>query len=166
MPRPLTPDPNRFQPTRIRCAIHGCPDSPAVDTFVCLPHAITITGDLNRILKQYRDAHPVEDIDKPEYQGYVYYLMVGPQTVKIGTTRNLTDRVNQLRSDLQYVVALELGTYDTERQRHLEYADERIGKREEFRLSDRLKAHIETLIPQRETLIADATARRTRSIAS
>lgn len=164
MARPLTPDASRFQPTHLRCAIHGCTDSPAVGTFVCFPHALAVTTDFENMLKRYREANPLEEIQKPEYQGYVYYLMLGPETVKIGTTRNLPDRVAQLRSDMQYVVALERGSFDVERQRHQEFSAERISHREDFRLSDRLKSHIEALMSDRDDLIAEATARRTTGI--
>jgi hypothetical protein len=157
--RPLNPDTNRTQPAKLRCAIHGCHDHPAVGTYVCFPHALSITEDFEQMLKLYASTPPETEIQKPEAAGYVYYLMVGPTTVKIGTTRNLADRVAQLRSELQYVVAVERGSFDIERARHLEFADERIDKREHFRLSAKLKAHIESLVPQRDDLIAEATAR-------
>lgn len=94
----------------------------------------------------------------PRPDPFVYYLMLSPSTVKIGTTIDLRRRVtNQLRSDLQYVVAIERGGLDLERQRHSEFASERLGKREDFRLSPRLKRHIETLMPDRDELVGIAT---------
>jgi hypothetical protein len=102
--------------------------------------------------------------EAPTRQPYVYYLMVGPTTVKIGTTTNLSQRLSGLRTDLQYVVAIEHGSFDTERKRHLEFATERIGNREDFQLTDRLNSHIESLLPQRDELIREATARRQRVV--
>lgn len=90
---------------------------------------------------------------------YVYYLMVGPATVKIGTTRCLPKRIKQLRSELQYVVAIERGGRETEKSRHNQFADERRPgpRREDFMLSDRLKDHINSLLPMREEIMAEAT---------
>jgi Meiotically up-regulated gene 113 len=100
-------------------------------------------------------AVPLKPADNPRplAEPFVYYLMVGPTTVKIGSTRNLAERIKQLRSDLQYVVAVESGGFDLERQRHKDFADERIGRREDFQLSDRLKTHIEALQPHRDELV-------------
>jgi hypothetical protein len=83
--------------------------------------------------------------------------MIGPSTVKIGTTTDLKSRLNQLRSDPQYVVAIEPGGRDVERQRHLQFATERIGRRENFRLSERLKRHIDDLHPLRDELVGLAS---------
>ena len=129
--------------------------------FVCFEHAMYITRDFDRILKMYWE-QPIEAKPLPEFQAYVYYLMLGPETVKIGTTRNLPDRVLQLRTEMQYVVAVEHGSFDVERERHREFAPERIGSREDFRLSERLKAHIESLMPKRDELIKESKARRKR----
>jgi hypothetical protein len=56
-------------------------------------------------------------------------------------------------TNMQYVVAIELGGWELEHQRHREFSEERIGRREDFRLSDRLKVHIEALQPQRDRLV-------------
>ncbi|MCA4754804.1 GIY-YIG nuclease family protein [Mycolicibacterium fortuitum] len=149
--------------SELRCAIHGCPEQPAVGMFVCFDHGMSITRDFDQVLKMYA-ATPPKPTPQPEFPAFIYYLMLGPATVKIGTTRNLTDRVAQLRSEIQYVVAIERGSFDVERKRHLEFEAERISSREEFRLSDRLKIHIESLMPQRDELITEATARRRREL--
>lgn len=126
---------------------------------VCLDHALMIYRFMHEtfVEPQFLDEREPE----PEIQPYVYYLMVGPNTVKIGTTRHLKERIRQLRTDLQYVVAIEHGGFDVEHQRHREYAAERVGNREDFIISDRLQAHIETLQPNRDEMVALAT--RTRS---
>lgn len=155
---------------KIECAIRGCHTYPYIGTFVCWGHLIAAVEDFQDILK-IKHARPPQSaiqhivgIPEPEpkeqYQAFVYYLMIGPSTVKIGTTRNLENRVRTLRSELQYVVALEKGSYDIERQRHRDYAEERTGKYEHFLLSERLKAHIAALMPQRDQLIEEATTNR------
>ena len=128
---------------------------------VCIKHAILIALEVKRA----DDANSKRRMQEPQRPpladapGWVYYLMVGPSTVKIGTTKVLAQRMNQLRSDVQYVVALERGSYDVERERHRQFATERIfDNREDFALSDRLKAHIESLQPERDELVAIATS--------
>lgn len=93
----------------------------------------------------------------------VYYLMIAPTTVKIGFTANLFARLQGLRSELQYVVALESGGRELERSRHKQFSAERIGRREDFRLSESLREHITGLQDQRERLIETAEAERSIS---
>lgn len=104
------------------------------------------------------DEEQPEPETRPQAQAFVYYLMLSPTTVKIGTTRNLRARIAAHRSELQYVVALELGSFDAEKARHEQFPMERHGVKEVFTLSDALKQHIETLVPQRDELLALATA--------
>ncbi|OBA94654.1 hypothetical protein A5668_09125 [Mycolicibacterium fortuitum] len=140
------------------CQVTKCREERHDDWPVCFMHAMLISRAYDNFM---------DGLETPELRPkppFVYYLMVGPTTVKIGTTTDLTRRLSGLRSDLQYVVAIERGSFDLERQRHREYATERIGSREDFRLSDRLKAHIESLMPQRDELITEATARRRREL--
>lgn len=168
-------DANRFESIepvdrQLRCAWRGCDLSPFMDIPVCLTHALMISNYVREgpilSLKDDdpasfdEDGTPVsfdEDVSQPVRQGVVYYLMVGPSTVKIGTTGNLPVRLRGLRTDLQYVVAIEHGDYALEHQRHQQFAAERIGRREDFRLSERLKRHIDELAPQRDELIRLAT---------
>lgn len=93
--------------------------------------------------------------ETPERTSVVYYLMLSPTTVKIGITTNLKLRLSSLRSELQYVVALEIGDRQLERDRHLQFAaDRRPGpRREDFRLSPALKRHVDQLAPQREEIL-------------
>jgi len=127
------------------------------DTPVCLGHAMRISRTYNAAIEEALRLEPLSPIDRPK--PFVYYLMVAPSTVKIGTTTNLPQRLSQLRTDLQYVVALELGGRDVERDRHLQFARERIGRREDFALSGALKMHIESLQPRRDELATLATSR-------
>lgn len=157
-----------------RCFWPGCKDDAWIG--LCFIHAVEIYGFVREILDRSDDKMTAEiaaDI-KSELtvrglpteprrppgrasDGYVYYLMLSPSTVKIGTTTKLRQRLGDLRTELQYVVAIERGGTHLERQRHREFADERFGKREDFRLSARLKQHIEGLLPQRDELIHEAT---------
>lgn len=158
------PDANRFDnphPELSRydgptCSWHNCRAPQFADTPVCLAHAMLIG---NRVFAALKTCDPAtSDYKRPEPLSFVYYLMVGPTTVKIGTTTNLPQRLISMRTDAQYVVALERGHFPLERQRHKEFAAERIGRREDFVLSDALKAHIDALIPQRDELIEVAMA--------
>jgi hypothetical protein len=151
-------DPDAPNPNPIRCAIFGCHDNPMFGTYVCIHHAVEISDDVTEMYE--RMSGVANPRPMPTFPPFVYYLMLGPATVKIGTTRDVTARVQQLRSELQYVVALERGSYELERQRHLQFADERLGLKEDFRLSDRLKAHVEALMPDRDEILKEATARR------
>ena len=74
----------------------------------------------------------------------VYYIRIG-EHVKIGTTTNLRERMVALRADGRDLLATEPGRYDVETLRHRQFADERIGRRENFAMSDRLMEHIRSL---------------------
>jgi hypothetical protein len=71
---------------------------------VCVVHAFVISHRVHTAWERYSDSVDMQT-DSPVLPSFVYYLMVGPSTVKIGTTTNLKLRLNALRADLQYVVA-------------------------------------------------------------
>ena len=77
-------------------------------------------------------------------QSQVYYVRTGDH-VKIGYSVNLAQRLTALRLHPDAVLATEPGGRELERQRHLEFADERVGRREDFNPSRRLLAHIEAV---------------------
>ena len=79
-----------------------------------------------------------------EAASVVYYVRIGDH-VKIGYTQDLHRRLGDLRLDPDAVMAVEPGGPDLERCRHLQFADERVGRRENFNPSRRLLAHIESL---------------------
>lgn len=133
-----------------RCTWRSCYREQYLDLPVCFGHAVVISGAV-------RGAEFSPNEPPPIQPAYVYYLMVSPSKVKIGFTTNLRDRIINLRSELQYVVAIERGGRDVELRRHKEFAAERFGRREDFRLSERLKQHIEALQPCRDELIGIAT---------
>lgn len=74
----------------------------------------------------------------------VYYVRTG-RYVKIGYTSDLKRRLHSLRLDPAAVLATEPGGRDLEAQRHAEFAEERLGRREDFAPSLRLQEHIREL---------------------
>jgi hypothetical protein len=156
MPRPaFGSDSNRFMRPDRYCAWSGCNDSAFTGLPVCFSHAIIIAD----VVEASMPPEPgVQSRKSKSLSSWVYYLMIGPSTVKIGVTTNLPRRLAELRTDVQYVVAIEQGGRDRESQRHKQFADERFGRREDFRLSDQLKRHIEGLQPDRDEMITTAFA--------
>lgn len=74
----------------------------------------------------------------------VYYVRLD-RHVKIGYTVNLTPRISSLRVDRDAVMAVEPGWREVEAERHQQFAEERVGKREDFNPSRRLLAHIDVV---------------------
>lgn len=76
----------------------------------------------------------------------VYYVVVRPGVVKIGTTSSLTGRLQGLRLRPEDVLAAEPGDRRVEKQRHEQFDHLRIQKRwEDFTLTDDLQAHIDAV---------------------
>ena len=85
--------------------------------------------------------HPDGELPPPRVD-IVYYLRFGDR-VKIGTTTNPRQRFAALRHE--EVLAFERGDRRLEQRRHAEFAAERQGRSEWFELTDRLRAHIDTV---------------------
>jgi hypothetical protein len=107
---------------------------------ICFVHGLSVSREMDIILATPTDL-PLSAPKTP----LVYYVALSPTVVKIGTTTNLPLRLKGLRTDLQYVLAIEQGSHTLEAQRHHEFAAERLGRREDFRVSDRLQQHINHL---------------------
>lgn len=105
---------------------------------ICFVHAYLVHREVDELLH--------EEPQTVEKTSVVYYLAVGPNTVKIGTTTDLAARMRSLRTDMQYVLAVEPGGRDVERERHEQFAASRIGRREDFRVTDALQQHINQLM--------------------
>lgn len=74
----------------------------------------------------------------------VYYALLRPGIVKIGTSTQLPVRMESFRVPAQNVLAAEPGYFKLENARHRQFADVRIDRnREDFELDDRLQAHID-----------------------
>lgn len=114
----------------------------AVSIYLTMKDLIEISDEVQAHARNLDKRHR-RGLPKPA--PVVYYLRVAPETVKIGTTTRLATRIQQLRSQPDYVMAVELGGYEQERQRHKEFADERHGRRGDFRLTPRLLAHIDDI---------------------
>src|SRR4051794_11194313 len=85
--------------------------------------------------------HPDGELPPPRVD-VVYYLRFGDR-VKIGTTSNPRQRFAAIRHE--EVLAFERGDRRLEQRRHAEFAAERSGTSEWFALTERLRAHIDTL---------------------
>lgn len=88
---------------------------------------------------------PSQFIEPPRDE-VVYYLAFG-ERIKIGTSRNLPQRLKSIYHDK--VLAIEPGGVSLERRRHAEFRADRVdGQREWFHVTDRLLAHVKALRAQ------------------
>lgn len=94
--------------------------------------------------QQWRERQRVKRQASPEDRSQVYYVRIGDH-VKIGYSINMHQRLSALRVNRDAVLATEPGGRDLERQRHAQFAAERVGRREDFNPSRRLLAHIEAV---------------------
>lgn len=76
--------------------------------------------------------------------GWVYYVQI-EDYIKIGFTIQLRQRMRGLRVSPDRLLAAEPGPPSLERERHAEFAAERIHRRENFRPTERLMVHIEAV---------------------
>lgn len=142
------------------CVWRDCAMPKFLDTPLCAGHA----GHVYSRVREFFDAMATAD-DRPAFEPsrpvpFVYYLMLRPGVVKIGTTIHLRDRVTSLQSDIQYVVGLEIGGTELERERHQQFSADRLSRsREHFTISGRLAAHIASLQGTRDELVAYALTR-------
>lgn len=73
----------------------------------------------------------------------VYYCELRPGIVKIGTSVQLGVRIDSFRCPESAVLAAEPGHYKLEKERHRQFAAQRIHpNREDFQLDEELRAHI------------------------
>lgn len=108
---------------------------------ICIFHGTLVWREFDMML-----AHNTNPTEHPQPANpLVYYLTLSPTTVKIGTSKNLLLRLKGLRTDLQYVLAVEPGGHELEAQRHRQFAAERLSRREDFRVSELLQQHINWL---------------------
>lgn len=126
-----------------------------VPVALCFDHAfsvyMSISSSVGMNLRNIheameRDAKGETDKDAARREAYaeqaqVYYIRIGDH-IKIGFTQNLLERISGLRVDASDVLAAEPGGRAKERERHLQFADIRIGKRENFERTADLLTHI------------------------
>lgn len=77
----------------------------------------------------------------------VYYCIIRPGVVKIGTTVSLAERMAAFRRLPGDVLAVEPGSYKLESARHRQFDHLRAepGRREDFTLTDELQSHIDAV---------------------
>lgn len=78
-------------------------------------------------------------------EGFVYYVRLTGDRVKIGWSRDPDARVATFRARPEDVLAVEPGDMALEARRHRQFSDERIGRSEDFEHSAQLAAHIARL---------------------
>lgn len=139
------------------CDSQGMPEAPFP---ICGFHARKLYGFLVEVMNEALFL-PSKPEDKPgganwtareadhkkavQAQSVVYYVRIH-NYIKIGYTTNVRARMSQLRVDsLSDVLATEPGGKDLELSRHKQFADLRIGARENFKADKRLMAHIEAV---------------------
>ncbi len=144
-PSDMTPRKFKSDPDQ-RCAWAECQQNRMGIIPVCDIHAYRIYREMDARLQ------PQEPKAEKSKHFLVYYLMIAPTTVKIGTTKDLLARLKHLRSDLQYVVAVEPGSFKLETERHHQFVADRIGRKEDFRVSAEIEDHIRHL---RESTYSD-----------
>jgi hypothetical protein len=103
-----------------------------------LKNMFTLQERLEKGEDPYKD--PARETAYAE-QSQVYYIRMGDH-IKIGYTQNLKERLTGLRVDVSDVLATEPGGRAKERERHLQFADIRIGRRENFERTADLLTHI------------------------
>jgi hypothetical protein len=122
---------------------------------LCFNHAFTvylsIHGEISSNLKRVHDEMAIAEMGPTlqgvatkaayEEQSQVYYVRIGDY-IKIGFTRNMTERLKSLRVDASDVMATEPGGRDKERERHEQFADIRRGRKENFERTPELLTHI------------------------
>lgn len=139
------------------CRMMGCRREPNDVSQVCQTHFVEIGYQFYRERKPMFESvfrRELTDEEREEHErreaerlsrSVVYYIRIGDH-VKIGTSINVSDRLRSFYLDESALLATEPGGYDLEKQRHREFADERVStNRELFNPSRRLLAHIEEL---------------------
>jgi hypothetical protein len=140
-----------------RCGAPGCEERACRDIRtlpLCYEHGLEIArvyearimADCQRETEAATDRRFRRFLVKQGNEGgdpVVYYVRIGDY-IKIGFSTRLRNRLASLRAD--ELLAVEPGGPEMERQRHKEFASERIDlRRENFRPSERLEAHIEAV---------------------
>jgi len=108
------------------------------------------TADQRAYWRDKKRANRSNDQSQPTKKGYVYYaLSESTNELKIGFSTNPWARVSELktaRPDIQ-IVAVELGSSATERERHLRFATDRLRRSEWFNYSVVLREFVKSLCP-------------------
>lgn len=160
MPKPIWRDRQDWDEINGNCCWPGCTDASDDQVPLCWPHMIkaytrvqgrlnlqTLASTTQRDMAQAR----VDKADTPfaqaaAAQSLVYYVRVAPDTIKIGHTVNIKQRMSALRVPLASLLATEPGGEPLERMRHKQFAHLRHGRLENFTDAPDLASHIAMLI--------------------
>lgn len=134
------------QPTErpcLNCKAESLPDAPFP---ICLRCTGLVTGFIRERMGLPSTQRLLPRTEMPDY--LVYYIQVGEQ-IKIGTTSNLTARLQAFPPTAK-LLAVERGGFDVERGRHQQFRALRVramngGQTEWFRDDPALREHIATL---------------------
>lgn len=138
------------------CVVSGCPRkaSPSIHVVpICSAHGWEIAqgyrAEVLQLAEREEAASTAKRHEKREAAAgnregsLVYYVQIGDY-IKIGHSARLRRRYTTLRADR--LLAIEPGGPEVERERHRDFAAERIDlKRENFRPSERLLEHVASL---------------------
>lgn len=122
---------------------------------VCARHARHIFRDVLSVYlaEAENPARILAELDAgatagPDRSAEVIYYLALDGMVKIGYTTDLERRMQQYPPSAS-LVATEPGSRDTEKRRHLQFAEYLTARREWFTPGPRLRAHIESLVDYR-----------------
>lgn len=117
---------------------------------ICTRHALQVAEAVREIARTrfLADQRPIDQVRRwDEAASLVYYVALPGDRIKIGTTKNLPQRLKALRVDRAAILATEPGGVSLERRRHHQFAALRIGEREDFKDVPMLRdwiSHIKT----------------------
>jgi len=155
-----------------KCAIEGCASKtvPLSEFPICEYH-------FRKIVKKYRTkvdeqernrlaedkARRARWAEKDERRrswlrerSQVYYVRTGPNTIKIGFTAYLINRMQDYRLPLTHLLATEPGARAVEKERHQQFIEYRYGRlREDFIDAPELMAHIRLMRETHDTALTD-----------
>lgn len=116
---------------------------------LCFRHAGQVWVAMNsKIRSEVQSDNMAATAVSRERPSCVYYVLMGDR-IKIGTSRSLAGRLTQLMARPRDVLAIEPGDATLERERHTQFAADRIDRgREFFRPSEALCSHIEQIARQ------------------
>ena len=126
---------------RVKCEMCGHPEArPGIKGFFCsfCEHKTPDFEGSTRLSAAEAEQR-FQQQPTPKAVEVVYYIQFG-ERIKIGTSRNVRDRIKSLPYDR--ILAFERGGATLESRRHTQFREHRLGKTEWFHINDELLAHI------------------------
>lgn len=131
-----------------RCIVPNC--GREVDEFSTIGLCVEHQGEAGRNWTDWnaheRDAFPLlHDRTREEtFKASIVYYIAMRDHIKIGTTTNLKRRINSFCVRPADVLAIEPGGYEREHERHVQFAQLRVGRTELFDEGPELLKHVRT----------------------